>query len=317
MMNEKLLRDVRFLKAYSTAITVLLLVLVAVAANQAQQKPKFEEIDVERINIVEKDGKLKMVIANSERQHPGIVDGQSLPRKRPAGVLFFNTQGDECGGLSYDGRQQDGKVSAGALLAFDRFRQDQTVGVQYGEANGRYFAGLFVWDRPDKSLGPLIEKLAAIEKMPDGPEKTAALKELRQTPGGAERVMVGRDRDQSAVVRLDDANGQPRIRLSVNAAGVPRLEFLDKSGKVTYSLPPEDGAVKEKKLPGVTGTLKFHEQFPSEFVAARKISVWLPPSYDQRAGELFGTETLDAGYEPYQKQMDAILVAAGYSHGEN
>ena len=48
-------------------------------------------------------------------------------------MLFFNEKGDECGGLSFDGNQKDGAANAGALLAFDRFRQDQTVGIQYGE----------------------------------------------------------------------------------------------------------------------------------------------------------------------------------------
>ncbi|HJZ67240.1 MAG TPA: hypothetical protein VKF81_03765, partial [Blastocatellia bacterium] len=132
-----------------------------------------------------------------------------------------------------------------ALLAFDRFLQDQTVGVQYGESNGQYYAGLRVWDRPDSSLGLVVDKLDAIEKMSEGPEKTAAMKELRETSGGAERVMVGRDREQAAVVRLSDTNGKPRIKLSVNTAGAPKLEFLDASGKVIYSLPQENRTDKK------------------------------------------------------------------------
>src|SRR5688572_21142783 len=159
-MDTKLQRDVRFLKAYSVAITLLLAGMAFSAISHANQKNKFEEIDVERINIIEKDGKLKMVISNGERQHPGIIDGKMLSRKRPPGMLFFNEKGDECGGLSFDGDQKDGKASAGGLLAFDRFRQDQTVGIQYGEGNGQYHAGLRVWDRPDTSLGLVIDKLA-------------------------------------------------------------------------------------------------------------------------------------------------------------
>jgi hypothetical protein len=147
--------------------------------------------------------------------------------------------------LGFDGSEKDGKAGAGALLAFDRFRQDQTVGIQYGESNGRYYAGLRVWDRPETSLGPLIEKLAALEKMNEGPEKTAALKALRELPGGAERVMVGRDSKQSAVVRLADTKGRARLKLSVDVSGAPKLEFLDESGKVTYSLPRENGADKK------------------------------------------------------------------------
>jgi hypothetical protein len=238
-METKLQRDVRFLKAYSILITVLLGVIAFSAIGEANQKTKFEEIDVERINIVEKDGKLKMVISNAERQHPGTIDGRTLARKRPPGLLFFNEAGDECGGLSFNGNQRDGKGNASALLAFDRFRQDQTVGIQYGESNGQYFAGLRVWDRPEASLGPVIDKLTAIEKMTDGPEKTAAMKALRESAGAsvADRVMVGRDREQAAVVRLSDAKGRPRLKLSVDAAGLPKVEFLDETGKVTHTLP--------------------------------------------------------------------------------
>ncbi len=243
---DKLAKEVRFLKIYAAGITLLFAVLAFSAFQQANQKMKFTEIDVERINIIEKDGKLKMVISNSERQHPGIIDGKMLSRKRPPGMLFFNEKGDECGGLSFDGNQQDGKGNASALLAFDRFRQDQTVAIQYGENNGQYYAGLRVWDRPETSLGPVIEKLTEIEKMKEGAEKTAAMQKLRELAGGAaERVMVGRDREQAAVVRLSDAKGKPRLRLSVDAAGTPKLEFLDDNGKVTYSLPQETKTEKK------------------------------------------------------------------------
>src|SRR5215475_11935427 len=193
---EKLQRDVRLLKAYAFLTTLLLVVLMFAGFGQANQKTKFTEIDVERINIVEKDGKLKLVISNSERQHPGVVDGKTLSRTRSPGILFFNEKGDECGGLSFDGNQKDGAANAGALLAFDRFRQDQTVGIQYGESNGQYYAGLRVWDRPDTSLGEVIDKLQAIQKMPDGPEKTQAMQKLRNASaaGAAQRVFVGRTR---------------------------------------------------------------------------------------------------------------------------
>jgi hypothetical protein len=40
----------------------------------------------------------------------------------------------------------------------------EPAGMTGGEI-GQYYAGLRVWERPDTSLGPVIEKLAAIEKM--------------------------------------------------------------------------------------------------------------------------------------------------------
>jgi len=240
-METQLHRDVRFLKSYVIVITLLLTVLVFAGFRQASQKGKFTELDVECINIVGQDGKLKMVISNSERQHPGVVDGKTYPRTRPAGILFFNDKGDECGGLAFFGDQKDGAANAGALLAFDRFRQDQTVDIDYSENNGQYDAGLNVWDRPDTSLSPVIEKLQAIEKMPAGPEKTQAMQKAREMPGawdsGARRVFVGRTKEKAAALTLFDPQGRPRLLLAVDAQGVPKLEFLDEKGAVVQRLP--------------------------------------------------------------------------------
>ncbi len=245
-MNTKLQNDVRFLKLYCILITLMFVGFVVffaltLGSQATQQKTKFTEIDVERINIVEKDGKLKMIISNSERQHPGIIDGRMIPdRRRSAGLLFFNDKGDESGGLSYSGNTAaDGKGSAGGLLAFDRFNQDQTVAIQYGESGGRYYSGLRVWDRPDRSLGIVIDEMKKINEMKDGPEKTAATQKMRDmaAPGTAERAFVGRDRENASVLRLNDASGKVRVKLSVDASGAAKLEFLDESGKVTFSLP--------------------------------------------------------------------------------
>ncbi len=72
-MESGLEKEVRFLKVYAIAATFCCVVFIASAFTLQSRKQKFEEIDVERINIVEKDGKLRMVISNQERQHPGIV----------------------------------------------------------------------------------------------------------------------------------------------------------------------------------------------------------------------------------------------------
>ena len=52
------------MKAYAAVSTLLLVVVAFAGFRQVNQKTKFTEIDVERINIVEKDGKLTMVISN-------------------------------------------------------------------------------------------------------------------------------------------------------------------------------------------------------------------------------------------------------------
>src|SRR6267142_1353736 len=102
-METRLEREVRCLKIYATVATLVCAVFVLSAFALQGKKQKFEEIDVERINIVEKDGKLRMVISNEARQHPGIANGKIIQRKgpRPPGMIFFNHLGDEMGGLIF------------------------------------------------------------------------------------------------------------------------------------------------------------------------------------------------------------------------
>jgi len=235
--------ELAFLRIYALVATVLAGAFVTQALTE-EKRARFDEIDVERINIVEKDGKLKMVISNSERMAMPVVDGKVLyQRKRPPGMLFYNDEGDECGGLVFSGQRQDGKVEAGGSLLFDQFKQDQVVGLQYQDSNGSRTAGLRVWERSDTSILEVVERMQAVEKMEAGPEKDEAQKKLREAMergefGGQTRVFVGRARDKSAQVLLSDAAGKPRLKISVDAAGNPALAFLDETGKATYTLPP-------------------------------------------------------------------------------
>lgn len=69
-----------------------------------------------------------MVISNKKNQHPGIINNQALPeRDRPAGMIFFNDDGDECGGLVYDGDRN----SASMTYSFDQYKNDQIMQLQY------------------------------------------------------------------------------------------------------------------------------------------------------------------------------------------
>lgn len=246
MMESKLAKEIRFLKVYAIIATLVCVVFMASGFMLQSQKQKFDEIDVERINIVEKDGKLRIVISNRERQHPGIVDGKLIPREggRPPGMIFFNHRGDECGGLIFGDNGGKGHFVS---LTFDKSRQDQTVGIQHLESdNGQYFAGLRIWDRPNSSIADLLTKYEVIKKMQDEEEKKAAIKELSDRGElGKKRIIIGKSRNKSAIIELSDPNGKPRIVISVDATGNPKLDFLDETGKVIYTLPEESNTGKE------------------------------------------------------------------------
>src|SRR6186713_1877942 len=118
-MRLSLRRQFLFLRGYAITSSLILVVLAAAAFRQASQKTG--EITVERVNVVDADGTLRMVLAGKDRMHPGVMDGVTIDRPRPvAGMLFFNDEGDEVGGLTYTGRAAGGPGRANAGLMFDQ-----------------------------------------------------------------------------------------------------------------------------------------------------------------------------------------------------
>jgi hypothetical protein len=228
-----------FLRIYVVVSSLALVFLTTAALRQAGKPQNLGEITVERINVVDANGTLRLVIANKDRMHPGVMDGKVMDRPRPvAGLLFFNDEGDEVGGLTITGQVRDGARRASAGLMFDQLKQDQTIGLMYSEGNGQRTAGLQVWDRSDRPLSELIEQLNAANRIADPAEREAAIKKIRDTtPPGPRRVFVGKTADRSANISLADANGKPRLTLTVDATGSPRIEFLDENGKIVDRIP--------------------------------------------------------------------------------
>jgi hypothetical protein len=230
----------RLLVGYALLVTFVLGWAVASARIEAQaSRQRFGEIDVERINIVDRDGRLRLVISNKERAPAPVVDGKTASRSggnRP-GLIFYNSEGDEVGGLVFDGSRTEAGHQAGAALLFDQFKQDQLVGIMYDEANGQRTAGLHVWDRADAPISTFMDRKNEIEKMPEGPAREEAMKAFRASLGSARRVFVGKTPDKTATVALNDPQGRPRVRLSVSGAGEPLVEILDAEGKAIDRLP--------------------------------------------------------------------------------
>ena len=237
---DNMQKRMRFLEAYAVLSLLVLGVLAFTAF--AQTRHKFDEITVERLNVVEKNGQLVAVIANTDRMPDPIVGGKTFKTERPPGMIFYNGIGDECGGLVFgaatgENARAGDKFGAYGGFTFDQYKQSQAIGLIYNDHSGIREVGLKVWDRPETSQSEFIERNAAISRMPDGPEKQAARKSLRESGFSPTRIFVGKNKEREAKVTLYDAKGNARINMVVDAAGVPRLDFLDESGKVTYSLP--------------------------------------------------------------------------------
>ncbi|MER6947654.1 hypothetical protein ABT294_26840 [Nonomuraea sp. NPDC000554] len=207
------------------------------AVAQDRGKVTFDEIDVQRINVVEADGKTRMVLSNKKRSPGAVVDGVDLGNAgaRP-GMTFYNGDGDESGGMGTDSGVDDGKPWAFGQLAFDQYKQDQTLVLRYMEQEGVRGVGLAVNDRPTTSLPEIFQERKKIEQMPPGPERDRAMAEFQKKYPSPQRVFVGKNPDRSSAVTLADGKGTPRIVLRVGQDGNPQIRFLDATGKVTRTI---------------------------------------------------------------------------------
>lgn len=233
-MNDKILRELRALKVYSFVLTMALVAVIVMSFKQEGQKHVFTEIDVERINIVEKDGTLKMVISNQKRQHPGMMDGKLLPaREREAGMIFFNTEGDECGGLVYDGSKNEG----GMAVSFDQYKNDQVMQLAYneslrsGERQRSY--GMKLWDRSEAF--PLSRQITFFDSLKALNDTAVYRREVERLVDsgliGQRRLFMGKNEDKEVGLFINDEKGRPRIKIYVNGTGEPVIEFLDEEGR--------------------------------------------------------------------------------------
>ncbi len=192
-----------------------------------------ERINVERINVVESNGDLKLVISNSKRQHQGIVNGKLLPkRERQAGMIFFNSVGDECGGLVYDGNEKD----AGLVLSVDKFREEQVMQLQYIEEtkNKDRSYGLKFWDYPKEDCYDERNKaVKEFRKLEDKKERTKAYIKMKNKGILPEdRMFVGKKMNKDVGVFINDKKGNPRIRIYIDKDNNPKIEILNEEGKI-------------------------------------------------------------------------------------
>ncbi len=170
----------------------------------------FATLSVQRINVVDPDGSIRLVIANSEHFPDAILRGKSYTRsiEDAVGLIFYNQDGNESGGLGLS-RLADKNQSA---LIFD-YTHQPTDGIgmykRESEDGKQLQAGLFISDRRPFVAGELV------------------------STQGVERISLS-NQDQDASLIISDAQGQPRISIGVDKTGEPRIELMDAAGQVVY-----------------------------------------------------------------------------------
>jgi len=244
-IRREIRRETRFLRGYAILMTAAagVIALAAFRVSPAQERT-FTEIDVQRINIVEPDGKLRMVISNRPRSIGPIYKGKPFGYAggtRP-GMIFFNDEGTENGGMTFSGsRDAQGRYNATSSWSFDQFDNDQVLTMQYVDQNGRRRTGITVGDRAEANIYEWVLRRDSINAIADTVARRAAMEKLMAPVNGvplyATRLYAGRDVAKNAVVNLSDPQGRIRLRLRVDSLGRASVDFLDDGGRVTFSLP--------------------------------------------------------------------------------
>lgn len=235
---ENLQKQVKILKIYAAILTLILLVFIGIVLKQGSNPDHFKHITAERIDIVDPTGKIRMAISNRERQHPGTIGGKELPKRdRPAGMIFFNDDGDECGGLVYDGD----KKSASMTYSIDQYQNDQIMQIQYSQDKDKDSLkrsyGLKLWDKYDSfPSARVVTYVDSLSKLNDTAAYNAGIKKLQQ-PGiiTAERLFVGKNSQGEVGLFLRDDKGKPRLRIFINAQNQPVIQTLNDKGEIVAS----------------------------------------------------------------------------------
>lgn len=236
MSEKNMERKVNFLIGYAAIVTVACCVLF-LFRNEGKERA-IDELTVKRVNVVDEKGNLRMVISNEERQHPGVIAGVELPkRERTSGIIFFNSSGDECGGLVYDGNEKE----AGLVFSVDKFRDDQLMQLQYMEDVAQQVRkyGLQIWDYPkENTFSERTKRYEDLQKLESAEERQAAIHKMKLDSLLMEsRLFVGKNFRNEVGLFINDQQGTPRIKIYVDKENNPKMEFLNEKGEaIKYSL---------------------------------------------------------------------------------
>lgn len=162
-----------------------------------------QNLTAERIDINDRSGKNRVVIANTDNVPQPIINGKTYKRAyAPAGLIFYDKKGDERGGLAITDNEET-NLNA---LSFDYQNADAIGILAQDNKHDNYFrAGLLIND-----------------------------KDLSGKPGhNINRINLITENGNASLV-MKDNNEVPRIVLKVDSLGTPSIEMFDKNGKLNW-----------------------------------------------------------------------------------
>jgi hypothetical protein len=234
-------REIRVLRVYALCCTAFAAVALLGAA-AAIRTVTFDTITAHRINIVDREGKLAMVLASHDDEALPVIHGYTprlLGRAQgnhtDNGIVFFNQKGDEQGALVWNSSAD--RTESGDALSFDTANTDQLMHVEDGDDNGHHYVDVIGWDRSANEEERTVPMLRAYDNATTAAQRAAILQRFRSMPRASTRFYLGYDPNDVAQLVLSDKSGKPRVKIFVTPDGQAKMQFLDANGNVTYEVP--------------------------------------------------------------------------------
>lgn len=237
-MEKKLERKVNFLIAYAVLSTLFIMFFAFSSFSNKDKNEKFDELVVKKITVIGEDNSPRMVLSNETRQHSGRMNGKDwAKRERPSGIIFFNNQGDECGGLVYKATEEDGKIVSGMSFTMDNYKDDQVIQILNDEyyANGKSTIerGISINQFPEgTNIDERNQKLEELQKIENEKERKEKIRELFKNEGSVNRLFIGRTKGNSSGLFLSGPDGKPKMMIYVDEKGNPKIQTFNEKGEI-------------------------------------------------------------------------------------
>ncbi|WP_122466265.1 hypothetical protein [Brevundimonas lutea] len=211
---DQLRREMRGLKLYALAATVVMVGAGVAAFSQQAEPAVFDRLTAQRIDIVEPDGTLRAVLTSDAATPGPIIDGREGTRNMPvSGLILFDHEGDEIGGYA-SGRNAQGDIMVHTM---DFGQSEALASFRRIDAEGRGSVGIFLNDQPPADM---------------------LSREATQIDWGRIKLQTP---ERNAEILMTDTQQRPRIRLVVDAEDNARIEVLDAQGGVVFRAPDTGG----------------------------------------------------------------------------
>ncbi|WP_442266624.1 hypothetical protein ACSIGC_02720 [Tenacibaculum sp. ZS6-P6] len=240
-------KELTFLRTFAITTALGIITFASFAFKEYNNVKKFGTINVERINIVEADGTVKMVITNANHfpSEGDEINGKIYhKRKKRAGMLFYTEDGKECGGFIYDGKKTKNGHRSGLSLTYDQYDGDQVMQLMTTDnkvGDKRYKSGSLVFnDRGNNETHENINKIGEeLKAIKDPKERRKKYNEYWEKGmfGSVRRVALGQTPGRQNGLFLYDDKGRPRAKFVIDENNNVKLEAYNEKGDIISSWP--------------------------------------------------------------------------------